>query len=228
MDDGMSVHFADSAGGASLALTAGASQSRQVQSAELPVPAAFAEVAEANEETKSVNRLDIYKAIGVGGAVSVLAGVLAHEWFGGARATPEQVALVLNGYGPVCVSGDGDAAAEAAAAQEQTADTAAGGTAGAEQHRAPSQSGDGSAGSIDATGERQAPGSRAPSAAAERRQPGWQASMDGSMQCSGGGMPSAPGWVTPGGAQPAGRLSIASVGDGSMAVRGAQEADGGR
>jgi hypothetical protein len=29
------------------------------------------------------------------------------------------VALVLNGYGPVCVSGEGDAAAEAAAAQDQ-------------------------------------------------------------------------------------------------------------
>ncbi|WIA15119.1 hypothetical protein OEZ85_001809 [Tetradesmus obliquus] len=50
---------------------------------------------------------------------SVVKHLVGLAQFGGARATPEQVALVLNGYGPVCVSGDGDAAAEAAAAQEQ-------------------------------------------------------------------------------------------------------------
>uniref|UniRef100_A0A383WQD4 Phosducin thioredoxin-like domain-containing protein n=1 Tax=Tetradesmus obliquus TaxID=3088 RepID=A0A383WQD4_TETOB len=50
---------------------------------------------------------------------SVVKHLVGFAQFGGARATPEQVALVLNGYGPVCVSGDGDAAAEAAAAQEQ-------------------------------------------------------------------------------------------------------------
>jgi ElaB/YqjD/DUF883 family membrane-anchored ribosome-binding protein len=40
----------------------------------------IAEVAKANKETETVNRLDVYKAIGVGGAVGVLAGLLEHEW----------------------------------------------------------------------------------------------------------------------------------------------------
>jgi hypothetical protein len=84
IDEGMSVHLADT-GLASLALTAAASQSNQLHSTQLPVPAAVAEVVKANEETESVNRLDIYKAIGVGGAVSVLAGVLAHEWVSSRR-----------------------------------------------------------------------------------------------------------------------------------------------
>lgn len=86
MDDGMSVHLAD-AGAAALALTAtaAASQSSQPHSAPLTVPAALAEVAKFNEETESVNRLDIYKAIGVGGAVGVLAGVLEHEWVSSRR-----------------------------------------------------------------------------------------------------------------------------------------------
>ncbi|WIA16130.1 hypothetical protein OEZ85_012848 [Tetradesmus obliquus] len=114
---------------------------------------------------------------------AVIAEILVARWF------PDQA---LGGAGAATVG------------HEKTADTAAGGTAGAEQHRAPSQSGDGSAGSIDATGERQAPGSRAPSAAAEQRQPGWQASMDGSMQCSGGGMPSAPGAAGAGKGSPGG------------------------
>jgi hypothetical protein len=56
-------------------------------------------------------------------AVCICRSVVKHlvglAQFGGPRATPEQVALVLNGYGPVCVSGEGDAAAEAAAAQDQ-------------------------------------------------------------------------------------------------------------
>jgi ElaB/YqjD/DUF883 family membrane-anchored ribosome-binding protein len=67
------------AAAASLAV-ATASNSSQMHSMSLPVPAVVAEVAKANEETKTVNRLDVYKAIGVGGAVGVLAGVLAHEW----------------------------------------------------------------------------------------------------------------------------------------------------
>eukprot|EP00882_Tetradesmus_deserticola_P019461 GHRQ01020948.1.p1 GENE.GHRQ01020948.1~~GHRQ01020948.1.p1 ORF type:complete len:180 (+),score=72.77 GHRQ01020948.1:712-1251(+) len=50
---------------------------------------------------------------------SVVKNLVGLAQFGGQRATPEQVALVLNGYGPVCVSGGGDAAAEATAAQEQ-------------------------------------------------------------------------------------------------------------
>jgi hypothetical protein len=79
MDDGMSVHISDAAAAASLAVAA-ASNSNQVHSLSLPVPAVVAEVAKANEETKTVNRLDVYKAIGVGGAVGVLAGLLEHEW----------------------------------------------------------------------------------------------------------------------------------------------------
>jgi hypothetical protein len=50
---------------------------------------------------------------------SVVKHLVGLAQFGGPRATPEQLALVLNGYGPVCVSGEGDAAAGAAAAQEQ-------------------------------------------------------------------------------------------------------------
>ncbi|KAF6254000.1 citrate transporter-domain-containing protein [Scenedesmus sp. NREL 46B-D3] len=79
MDDGMSVHLAD-AGAALLAVTAAASDSSQLDSKQLPMPAAVIELAKANEETETVNRLDVYKAIAVGGAVSVLAGILAHEW----------------------------------------------------------------------------------------------------------------------------------------------------
>lgn len=78
----MSVHLAD-AGAALLAVTAAASDSSQLDSKQLPMPAAVIELAKANEETETVNRLDVYKAIAVGGAVSVLAGILAHEWVSG-------------------------------------------------------------------------------------------------------------------------------------------------
>jgi hypothetical protein len=39
-----------------------------------------AAVAAANEETSAVNRLDVYKAIGISGLACVLAGILDRDW----------------------------------------------------------------------------------------------------------------------------------------------------
>jgi hypothetical protein len=39
-----------------------------------------AAIAAANEETLAVNRLDVYKAIGISGLACVLAGILDREW----------------------------------------------------------------------------------------------------------------------------------------------------
>lgn len=39
-----------------------------------------AEIAAANQETTSTNRMDVYKAIGLSASVCVLAGILDHDW----------------------------------------------------------------------------------------------------------------------------------------------------
>lgn len=91
IDDGMSVHLLDSsiaamriagpsssADDAYLQPAAAAAAAASINTAAVaPVDEA---VTKANEETSAVNRLDMYKAIGIGGALSVLAGILDHEW----------------------------------------------------------------------------------------------------------------------------------------------------
>eukprot|EP00775_Hariotina_reticulata_P008069 gene8070-8264_t len=66
---------------ASIPLPSAAADQLSSSSSNSPAPTAQLElITQFNQQTAAVDRLDVYKAIGIGAAVSVMAGVVDHDW----------------------------------------------------------------------------------------------------------------------------------------------------